>query len=144
MKSEKSCGGIIFRKEKDTIFYLIIKHNRQGGGHWDFPKGHVEKGESEEDTARREIFEEVGLEVRFVEGFRESILYVNHINNINKTVVFFLCEAVSSKVEYHCDEIEKHLWLEYDDAVKRLTYENAVNLLKKASSFLKDYVPLSF
>jgi len=137
MKSAKSCGGIIFKKEKDKILFLIIRHRESGGGHWDFPKGHMEKGESEKETARREILEEVGLKVRFIDGFKESISYIDHVNEVNKTVIYFLCEAISSKVEYLCDEIEEHAWLEYDDALKRVTHENAVNLLKKADSFLK-------
>ena len=141
MKSEKCCGVIIFRKEKNTIKYLLIKNKE--GGHWDFPKGHVEEGETEEDTAQREIYEEVGLKVRFCNGFKESISYIDRFNNVKKTVVFFVCEAVSSKVKYFCDEVEEHLWLEYEDALKRLTYENAVNVLKKASSFLKKYTQKS-
>ncbi len=137
MKSEKCCGGIVFKKEENKIKYLIIKNKECG--HWDFPKGHVEEGETEEDTARREIQEEVGWEVHFLDGFKESISYINHLNNVQKTVVFFLCEAVSSKGEYSCAEVEEHLWLDYENALKRLTYENAVMLLRKASLFLENY-----
>jgi len=137
MKSEKSCGGIIFIREKGKVKYLLIKHKEAGGGHWHFPKGHVEKGETEEETARREIMEEVGLTVNFVNGFKETISYINHMNNSNKTVVFFLCEATSKEVKYIFDEVEKHLWLDYKKALKKLTIENAINLLKKAHSFMK-------
>ncbi len=136
MNSEKCCGGIIFIKRENQIKYLLIKNKE--GGHWDFPKGHVEEGETEEDTARREIKEEVGWQVHFLNGFKESISYIDHLHNVKKEVVFFLCEAVSSKVEHFCDEIEEHLWLDYDNALKKLTYENAVTLLKKASIFLRN------
>ncbi|MBI2151521.1 NUDIX domain-containing protein [Candidatus Woesearchaeota archaeon] len=137
MKSEKSCGGIIFRKRKEKMEYLIIKHKEADGGHWDFPKGHVEKGETEEETARREIMEEVGLKVRFIAGFRGTIFYITPVTKINRTVIFFLCEALSSKVKYIFDEVEEHIWLDYDSALKRLTYENAINLLKNAYSFME-------
>jgi len=136
MRSEKCCGGVIFIKEGNQIKYLIIKNKI--GGHWDFPKGHVEKGETEEKTAQREIREEVGLKVHFISGFKESISYIDHINKVQKTVVFFVGEAVSSKVEYIFDEVEDHLWLDYDNAVKKLTYENARAVLKKASIFLSN------
>lgn len=137
MKLEKSCGGIIFRKKEDKIEYLLVKHKKEGGGHWDFPKGHVKEGESEEDTAHREIYEEVGLKVRFLNGFKESIFYIDHINNVRKKVVFFLGEMISSKIKYVSDEVEERTWLNYNDASKRLTYEKAVTLLKKAFSFLE-------
>ena len=137
MESHKCCGGIIFGKENDQIKFLIVKHKEKGGGHWDFPKGHVEKGETEEETASREIYEEVGLKVKFQNNFRESISYVDYINNVNKTVVFFLCEAVSSEVKYIFDELEDHQWLCFEDAINKLAYDNAKNLLIKANSFLE-------
>ena len=59
---EKSCGAIVFHRFKDGIKVLLVKN--RNGKYWSFPKGHVEKGESEHQTAAREIKEETGLEVR--------------------------------------------------------------------------------
>ena len=60
MRKEKSCGALVVRRGKNETEILLIKHN---GGHWAFPKGHVEAGESEEQTALREVQEETGLTV---------------------------------------------------------------------------------
>ena len=59
MSYEKSCGAVVFRKYHGNIELLLIKH--VVGGHWSFPKGHVEAGESERQTALREVREETGL-----------------------------------------------------------------------------------
>ena len=58
MKKEKSCGAVVYRETGEQIEILLIRH--KNGGHWAFPKGHVEKKETEEDTALREIREETG------------------------------------------------------------------------------------
>ena len=63
MTLEKSCGAIVFRKFHGNVEILLIKH--ANGGHWSFPKGHVEEGETEVETATREIFEETGISVMF-------------------------------------------------------------------------------
>ena len=70
---EKSAGAVIFRKEDDKIYYLLLHYQ---GGHWDFPKGNIEKGEKLEDTVRREVKEETGIEnIKFALGFKEAIKY---------------------------------------------------------------------
>ena len=75
MESVKSCGGIVFRKKGD-VKYLLIKHKEEGGGHWDFPKGHIESGESEEVTALRELKEETGIDhAKIIPGFKGEITY---------------------------------------------------------------------
>ena len=137
MKIEKSCGVIVFRKGKQTIEFRLIKHSPLVGGHWDFPKGHVEAEETEQETAIREVSEETGLRVRLLEEFREEIRYVDQINKVNKVVVFFVGEAIS--LEAICDgkEVVDFCWLDYTIALEKLTYENAKNLLKKAEFFLK-------
>ena len=61
MQYEKSCGAIVFRKYHGNTELLLIKH--ANGGHWSFPKGHVEPGETEEETAAREVKEEVAIDV---------------------------------------------------------------------------------
>lgn len=73
MTHEKSCGGIVYRKFHGNTEILLIKHVKSG--YWSFPKGHVENGETEEETAKREIKEETGIDVYIDSGFRETVTY---------------------------------------------------------------------
>ncbi len=137
MKTEESCGGILFRKVSDKIEYLIIKHKEINGGHWDFPKGHVKEGESEEETAIREVLEETGLKMSILKGFKEKITY-SPKEGVLKTVTFFLGKAADSRVSQGVDEIEDHQWLSYEDALKRLTFDNSRGLLAKAHKHIRE------
>ncbi|MDL2257771.1 NUDIX domain-containing protein [Eubacteriales bacterium OttesenSCG-928-K08] len=87
MKQEKSCGAVLYTLNDGEIKYLLVQTT---SGHISFPKGHIEPGETEEETARREIFEETGLVVGdFFDGFRETYTYTTRKNN-EKEVVYFL------------------------------------------------------
>ena len=70
MTSEKSCGAAVFTKDNGIVNYVIVESN---DGVFGFPKGHTEAGESEHETALREIFEETGLKLKIIDGFREKI-----------------------------------------------------------------------
>ena len=66
----ESIGAIIFNKSKE-IKYLVLQY---GYGHWDFPRGLIEKNETEKETAIRELFEETHIKnLKFVSGFKEKI-----------------------------------------------------------------------
>ena len=67
---EKSCGAIIIYKANENNHKVLLVKNHNGR-YWSFPKGHVEKGETEQQTAIREIKEETGLDVEIVDSFRE-------------------------------------------------------------------------
>jgi 8-oxo-dGTP pyrophosphatase MutT (NUDIX family) len=136
MKKAKCCGAVIFRKKGSKMEFLVAKHKDSGGGHWEFPKGHMEEGETEEETAVREIYEEVGLKVRIVEGFRDTISYRDPIRNEDKIVVWFLAEWSSGDVKYVFDELDDHAWLKYDDAHAKLTFDNTKVVLAKARDFI--------
>lgn len=97
MKFEKSCGAIVYRKTQNQIDLLLIK-NRYGG-HWSFPKGHVEGAETEMQTALREVKEETGLDISIQDGFRQAVEYFPK-PNVRKQVVYFLGEAQS--VDLRC------------------------------------------
>ncbi len=141
MPVEKSAGAIIFRTEEGKIYYLLLRYPSSGKSkrqYWDLPKGHIEKGEKEAETVEREIGEETGIsKLNFVEGFREVIRYFFRFNKetVFKTVVFFLAETKEKDIRIS----EEHLgfvWLAYEPAVKRLTFKNAKNILKKANDFI--------
>ena len=136
MAQEKSCGALIFRLEGGKRLFLLLHY---AGGHWDFPKGHVEKGESEEQTARREIQEETGLaSLEFLPGFHETVSYSFRHNTgeeAQKQVAFFLART-DEKLVRLSDEHIGFAWLPYSAAKKKATYENARSLLEKAEKKL--------
>ena len=115
---EKSCGAVIICENE----FLVVKHRPERGNHWDFPKGHVEKEETEEETAKREVYEETGLKVRFIQGFRDETKYYPK-PGVLKTVVWFIGLADNKKFRPITGEIIEHEWLPYDKAMKKLTFK---------------------
>ena len=131
MPREVSAGAIVFRTTKNGPHYLLLHHTE---GHWDFPKGNMEKGEEEKDTVRREIEEETGIKrIRFIDGFRETIKYSykSKGEKIFKVVVFYLVRSSQKNVKISYEH-KGFAWLQYDDALARVTFKNSKKILKKA------------
>ena len=135
MKHEKSCGAIVFRKHHDDYEFLLIQHL---SGHWGSPKGHVEEGETEQQTAVREVYEETGLQITLLQDFRETIEY-SPAANIWKTVVYFLAEAMSEEVKYILPEVLAHKWLSFQEANAQLRFDNQKELLRRAYTYLRNH-----
>lgn len=138
MPIEKSAGAVVFLRQSGKIRYLLIKY---GWGHWEFPRGLIEKGESLEETARREIKEETGIEdIKFIPGFREWIKFFFKLKgkNVMKIATFLLAETQTRKVKLSFEH-KDWAWLEYRNALERLTYENSREILKRAHKFLLNY-----
>lgn len=159
MPREKSAGAIIFRKEPfdkaqgkgGKKYYLLLHYKTESrrGGHWGFAKGHIEEGETEFQTAKREVLEETGIkDIKIISGFKEFEKYFFRKNYglegeakkrapwVFKLVVFYLVETKTKEViisEEHSDFI----WLPFDKALKKITFKNAKELLKKADKFIK-------
>ncbi len=134
MRREKSAGAVVFNKK--TKKYLLLHYPT---GHWDFPKGHVERGENEQMAAIREIFEETEIEVELIFGFREVIKYYfrEKDNLVKKEVVYFL--GITEKEEVQLSyEHNGFIWLDYENALKHLSYENSKKVLMKAHLFLRN------
>ena len=110
MKKEKSCGAVIFRRKKE-LEVLVIRQNQ---GHWCFPKGHVEYGETIEQTAAREVLEETGLSLDIFGSFRHEYTYTTKEGCI-KTGVFFISEYVYRAPEIQREEILDDWLLSYDE-----------------------------
>ena len=142
MLLEKSAGAVIFRKEGNKTYYLPLHYPRgarKPKPYWDFPKGHIEKGEKELDTVKREVREETGLEdIGFVGNFKERIEYFfrQEEKNILKLVTFYLAETKEKDVKIS-SEHAGFKWLSYEKALKKLTFQNAQKILQKA----KDFIP---
>lgn len=134
MLKEKSCGAIIYRKSKGNIEFLLLKHNN--GGHYSFPKGHVECNETETETALREILEETGLTVTLLDDFRECVTYSPNPNAI-KDVIYFIAQADFQTVSIQQLEISDCCWVNFKQAQGILSYQNDKQLLKKAANFLQ-------
>ncbi len=130
---EKSCGAVIYTEQNGKRFYLVEMMQK---GHCSICKGHAEGDESEHQTAEREIFEETGLSVNFVNGFRETIEYSPY-ENCTKTVVFFLAYANSIDVAVQEEEVREIRWLSIEEAVSALTFDSDREILQKAEEFLK-------
>lgn len=135
MTWEKSCGAVVFTRERGEPRYLIIQ---MLGGHHGFPKGHMEPGETELETAKREIQEEVGLVPRFLDGFRAEEAYLlPGKHNTGKRVVYFLAEFENQNVRIQKEELRGAQLLPYEAAVKRLEFDDARRILMDADSFLR-------
>ncbi len=134
MAYEKSCGAVLYR-EINELRILIIKQKRNGN--WSFPKGHVEKDETETQTAVREVFEEVGLKINPHKGFRE-IFHYNPRPSIEKDVVYFVANPGKQNVKIQLEEVSDYKWLRPDDALEILTFNNDKEILRKALNFLKE------
>ena len=136
MPLEKSAGAVTFHRKKGVIKYLLLHYQM---GHWDFPKGNIEKGEKLEETVRREIKEETGIQkIEFIVGFNEWFKYFYKLKNKNifKIVTFFLAEAKTETVKISYEHIG-YKWLPYREALDQLTFKNAKEVLKKANDCLK-------
>ena len=135
MGQEKSCGAVVFKRGKEGIKYLILHYEAK---HWDFPKGKLELNETEEEAAKREIKEETGIDdVQFAEGFKQKISYFYRKNDevIHKEVVVFLAETKTEEVKLSFEHIG-YVWMGYENAYKKLTFNNSKEVLKKADEFL--------
>jgi bis(5'-nucleosidyl)-tetraphosphatase len=133
MPREKSCGTVVFKKNGE-VEYLLLHY---GTRHWDFPKGNVEQNEREKDTALRELTEETGISnAKFVGDFREVINYSYRRRGvtISKEVVYFLVCVEATKVELSYEH-SGYEWLNYEQAIKKLTFENSKTVLRKAHAF---------
>ncbi len=137
MKTEKSCGAVVLRKNQGRLQVLLIKHIN--GGHWAFPKGHVERGETEEQTALREIKEETGLTVMLDTNYRKTVTY-SPKKDVVKDVVYFVAVAKDGQRTAQKSEISRIRWTDADRAADFVSFENdKVILLGALEYYLNKY-----
>ena len=133
MRHEKSCGAVVFSRFDGACRVLLIRHEH--GRHTSFPKGHVEAGETERQTAEREIFEETGVRVRVDTGFRAENRYMAR-PDVEKLVVFFLAVAEEQTPVAQQGEVAVAEWVDADEAPGRLTYEQDRRIFRRAQKYL--------
>ncbi len=140
MPREKSAGAVVIHKGKQ-IEYLLLLYPGLASKHksyWDFPKGHIEKGESEQDTIIREIKEETGLVgLKIFPEFRKSIKYYfqKEGKTIFKTVAFYLAESKTKNVTISPEHLD-YIWLSYRQALDAMKHINAKRVLKRANGYI--------
>ncbi len=130
MLEERSAGAVLYRKSPAGKMYLLLNYP---SGHWDFVKGNIEKGEMLKETVIREIKEETGIsDVSFVEGFEDKVEYHYQRDGqlVHKEVVFFLAETKTENITLS-HEHNGYIWLDFNSALKKLTYMTAQKLFKK-------------
>ena len=135
MKREKSCGIIVFTRIGGVIKYVIIKSIN---GLYGFPKGHIEKDETEIQTALREVSEEVGLSPIIIDGFKEIVEYYIPFIDVQKEVVYFLGEYKDQNIVFQREELISAELMTFNEAIEVFTHENNKELLKKADYFIKN------
>ncbi len=126
---EKSCGAIVLYKDGESVKTLLVRNHN--GRNYSFPKGHVEQGESEQQTAVREVKEETGLDIQIIDTFREVADYCP-FGKIKKRVVFFMAQTFSDKVRIQQEEIDSFIWVDLKEAHHRCTYDNDLRVIRKA------------
>jgi len=134
MKEEISAGIILFNDIVNRRFLLLNYPSK----HWDFVKGKMEKDETPHETALRETKEETGIsDVEFIKGFKEEIEYYFYADDqeIHKKVIFFLGKTETTNIILSHEHLDS-IWLDFSDALEKITYKNAKNLLKKSREFL--------
>ena len=137
MKYEKSCGTVIFRKARGKYAVLLIKNKQTD--FWSFPKGHVEEGENEYQTAIRETREETGIDVKIENGFRmESVYLIGKRKNTEKKVVYFTALTTRAYVVPQPEEISAFHWFFEDEFPFDATFENDKLIFTKALEFIKE------
>ena len=120
---EKACGCIISENNK----ILLI---RQISGMWGFPKGHVEEGETEEQTAIREVKEETNIDVQ-VDSSKRYVMHYKTDKGKYKEVAFFIGKKIGGYLRMQPEEIIEAGWFDYEDALKIISYDNTRDLFKQ-------------
>ncbi|MGI0002726.1 MAG: bis(5'-nucleosyl)-tetraphosphatase [Nitrosopumilaceae archaeon] len=136
MIKEQSTGTILFIEGSNENIFLLLHYPT---GHWDFVKGKIENNESPKQAVIRETKEETGItDIEFIKGFKEKIEYSFKFNGdmVQKEVIFFLVKTNTKQIELS-DEHLDYVWLDFNNALNKITYENAKNVLIKAKNYLE-------
>ncbi len=136
LQTDRSFGVVPIRKQDDQYQFLLLQHR---AGHWGFPKGHPEPGETPLQTACREFTEETGIaDYQIVEqvSFTESYRFTHHQQKFEKTVVYFPAWVQSEQISLQATEIKAHAWLSFEAALNRLTFATARQVITHVYQYL--------
>ena len=137
-RREESAGGVVIRHSPAGPLFLLIRdpyHN------WGLPKGHVEEGETAELAARREVAEETGLTALELIGDVATIdwYFQDRRERIHKFCRFFLFASEAGDARPEAAEgISECVWLPFAQAIERITYDNAREIVRSAVRMLTE------
>ncbi|MDR1720940.1 MAG: NUDIX domain-containing protein [Endomicrobium sp.] len=144
MLKEFSCGAIVYKMRDGEPIFLLVNSRRNGL--WGFPKGHVEKDESELETAIREIVEETGIRnIKFVENFRQEDIYImdgsfslsKTSGVVEKHSVYFLALALEDVLGFDKNEILELRWVNLEQALSLLHFISQKKFISSAYNLIK-------
>ncbi|WP_160687745.1 NUDIX domain-containing protein [Clostridium sp. C2-6-12] len=134
MKYEVSCGAIVFTRKDNEIYFAIVKSLE---GFYGFPKGHIEGNETEEETALREIYEEIGIKPQIIAGFRTTDEHtIPNKNDVIKRIVYFLAEYDNQQIRYQEEELEGAYLMTYKEAMDAFQFESSKRILNEVREFI--------
>ena len=136
MQYEKSCGAVVWRRGNDGKLYILMIRHRHGGNR-SFPKGHMERGETEYMTAVREVYEETAVQIRINSDFRETVHY-SPMPGVEKEVVYFLTETTQVDIKPREGEIAKVEWVPIEEVERSLTHENDKIIFRAAVQKMRE------
>jgi len=135
---EVSAGGVMVRRRGDQIETALI-HVRN---RWGLPKGHVERGETADRTALREVREETGLDGKVIQklgdirySYRDKTKKGEPVR-IDKRVHFYLLHYLKGDVQNHDHEVDEARWFPIEDAIKTLRFATERKMVQRAMSIL--------
>jgi 8-oxo-dGTP diphosphatase len=135
---EVSSGGVIYRRHAGTIEVALIRVRNR----WGLPKGHVEEGESIDQTAVREVREETGLEGRVSKklgdirySYRDKGTSGEPVR-IYKRVSFYLLRYLKGDVRDHDHEVDEARWFPLEEAIKNLKFATERKMMHRALAVL--------
>jgi 8-oxo-dGTP pyrophosphatase MutT (NUDIX family) len=143
MLQERSAGLVVFKIDDGGVIFLLLNY---GWDYWGFPKGNIESGEKEKETAIREVEEETGLSsIRLINEFKKSIeyFYRKRGTTIHKEVSYFLAETKERDVRLSFEH-KGYKWLNYNEAVNQLTFDNDKEVLRAAKETIEKSVHIPF
>ena len=135
MQYEVSSGAVVFTRKENNIYFAIVKSLEW---YYGFPKGHIEGNETEEETAVREIYEEIGIRAQIITGFRTIDEHpVPNKKDVIKRIIYFVAEYDKQQLCYQEDELEGAYLMTYEEAMDAFQFESSKRILNEAKKFIE-------